>query len=93
MPAGAFKRRQGLIATRYRGKSFPDRNSRRSDVLAILAEEKRCPTAKQTRQPDPSRPTWRLKTMLPREDFFIAIMSGMLAWVITLGLKMGFAGL
>jgi hypothetical protein len=28
-----------------------------------------------------------------REDFFIAIMSGMLAWAITLGLKIGSAGL
>jgi len=45
------------------------------------------------RQAGPSRPTWRLKTMRLREDLFIAIMSGMLAWVITLGLKMGFAGL
>ena len=49
--------------------------------------------AEPPRQPGPSRPSGRLKTMLLREDLFIAIMSGMLAWVITLGLKMGFAGL
>ena len=49
--------------------------------------------AEPPRQPGPSRLSWGLKTMLLREDFFIAIMSGMLAWVITLGLKMGFTGL
>jgi len=45
--------------------------------------------AEPPRQPGPSRPTGRLKTMLLREDFFIAIMSGMLAWVITLGVEDG----
>ena len=77
------------------GKSSPDRNSRRSVALAVLSKEKAMSNreAEPPRQPGLSRPTGRLKTMLLREDLIIAIMSGMLAWVITLGLKMGFAGL
>ncbi|MBR1154610.1 hypothetical protein [Bradyrhizobium sp. JYMT SZCCT0428] len=31
--------------------------------------------------------------LLRREDLIIAFMAGLLAWVITLGLRMGFAGL
>jgi hypothetical protein len=45
------------------------------------------------RKPDPPRPTECVKTLLQREDLLIGIMAGLLAWVITLGLKMGFAGL
>ena len=41
------------------------------------------------RQPAPPR---RYEAQQRREDILIAAMAGLLAWVITLALKMGFSG-